>query len=355
MSKNSALSSEKSAKSGDGYTLFVYGTFLEEKFWMEKTIKNLGFWADTMFTPIKIFSAVLWKLHFTFSGKWLHLRNSSKTFNVFFKLRSKKLLILGKTARLLKVHFRVVKNNLRQTSSEIKDCELWYFNAQSSITFRMLGLDILKICENCFLGWEELFLLWKTFHSFLQNKIFAKVDWNKFELCDDKKLGTKVIFSCLQELFRWKHIWRVIQKIVFLDSLKHLQTFNGRFSAVWCILYSTCPQILVGKIMLWIKYIFFWGSDRKPSGLWFWTQTFQCSCQELHFVCTEKKCGWKLVSRGLGSFSVVSGTFREFGARKIHFYWFWAQTVWALGFRQHGGNCILRILRVSLVAKIQMN
>ena len=186
LSKNSGLSSEKSAKSGDGYTLFVYGTFLEEKFCMEKTIKNLGFWADTMFTPIKIFSAVLWKLHFMFSGKWLHLRHSSKTFNVFFKLRSKELLILGKKARLLKVHFRVVKNNLRQTSSEIKDCELWYFNAQSSITFRMFGLEILKNCENCFLRCEKIFLLWKLFHSFLQIKIFAKVVWNNFELCEEK-------------------------------------------------------------------------------------------------------------------------------------------------------------------------
>ena len=146
--------------------------------------------------------------------------NSSKTFYVLFKLRSKKLLILGKKARLKEVHFRVMKKNLRQTSSKIKDYELWYLNAQSSITFRMFGLEILKICENCFLGWEELFLLWKIFHSFLKNKIFAKVDWNKFELCDDKKLGTKIIFSCLQELFRWKHIWRVFQKIVFFGLIK---------------------------------------------------------------------------------------------------------------------------------------
>ena len=68
LGKNFELSSEKSAKSGDGYTLFVYGTFQEETFCMEKTIKNLGFWADTMFTPIKSFSAGLLKLHFMFSG-----------------------------------------------------------------------------------------------------------------------------------------------------------------------------------------------------------------------------------------------------------------------------------------------
>ena len=175
LSKNSGLSSEKSAKSGDGYIIFVYGTFLEETFCMEETNNCLGFWADIMFTPIKSFSTGMSKLHFMFSGNWLHLKNSSKTFNVSFKIRAKKLLILVKKTRLMKVHFRVMKKNLRQTSSEKKDYQLWYLYAQSSISFRMVGIEILKICENCFLRWGEIFLLWKFFPASCKTEFLQKL------------------------------------------------------------------------------------------------------------------------------------------------------------------------------------
>ena len=210
-----------------------------------------------MFTPIKSFSAGLSKLHFMFSGKWLHLKNSSKTFNVLFKLRSKKLLTLGKKARLMKVHFRVLRNNLRQTSSEIKDHELWYLYAQSSITCRMFGLEILKTCENWFSRWEEICLLWKCFTASCEKNFLQKMIEKVRTLCQ-KKIRNKINFFMSSGIVSLETYLKSYSKnSCFLDSLKHLQTFNGRFSAGWCILYSTCPQNLVDKIVFWINYIFF--------------------------------------------------------------------------------------------------
>ena len=177
LSKIFGLSSEKSAGSGDGYIIFVYGTFLEETFCMEETNNCLGFRADIMFTPIKSFSTGMSKLHFMFSGNWLHLKNSSKSFNVSFKLRAKKLLILVKKNTVNESPFPCREEQF--APNKFWNKRLWalifirpFINNFSDVWIRNFG----NLWKLLFALRRNVFVM-KSFHSFLQNKIFAKVDW----------------------------------------------------------------------------------------------------------------------------------------------------------------------------------
>ena len=176
---------------GDAIKTGIDGKFCRNKVSKRYKIHSVSVQESSDFEG-KFFGRVV-KTAFYFFWEMILLKNSSKTFNVLFKLRSKKLLILGKKARLMKVHFRVLKNNLRKTSSEKKDYELWYLYAQSSITCRMFGLEILKTCENSFLRWEEICLLWNRFTASCKIKFLQKLIEKVRTLCQ-KKIRNKINF-----------------------------------------------------------------------------------------------------------------------------------------------------------------